>query len=344
MCARDPAPDQPAELPLRQRRDAHDRAGVHDGVPGGRPARAGPRARGRRLRVGRDEARFPRKALWEKPQGKNEPLRMEKHFRIVPRGIGLVIGCCTFPTWNGFPGFFADLATGNAVVVKPHPAAILPLALTVQDRARGAGRGGLRSRTSSRWSRTRPATTSRRSSRCGPRSGSSTSPAARRTATGWRRTRGRRRSTPRSPASTRSSSTRPTTSRASRATSRSRCRSTPGRCARRRRTSTCRKDGIDTADGPPDVRPGRRGHRRRRAEAARRPGARRRDPRRRGQRRRACSGWRRRARWATIVLDTQAIAHPLYPQATDPHAAHRQARRRRPRPATSPSGSARSRS
>ena len=57
---------------------------------------------------------------------------MEKHFRIVPRGIGLVIGCCTFPTWNGFPGFFADLATGNAVVVKPHPAAILPLALTVR--------------------------------------------------------------------------------------------------------------------------------------------------------------------------------------------------------------------
>ncbi len=52
---RDPAPDQPAELPLRQRRDAHDRPGVHDGVPGGRPARAGPRARGRGVCVGRDE-------------------------------------------------------------------------------------------------------------------------------------------------------------------------------------------------------------------------------------------------------------------------------------------------
>ena len=76
--------------------------------------------------------RIPAKALWEKPQGKNEPLKMEKHYRIMPRGIGLVIGCCTFPTWNGFPGFFADLATGNAVVVKPHPAAILPLALTVK--------------------------------------------------------------------------------------------------------------------------------------------------------------------------------------------------------------------
>ena len=76
--------------------------------------------------------KIPAKALWEKPQGKNEPLRMEKHFRIVPRGIGLVIGCNTFPTWNGFPGFFADLTTGNAVVVKPHPSAILPLALMVK--------------------------------------------------------------------------------------------------------------------------------------------------------------------------------------------------------------------
>jgi phenylacetic acid degradation protein paaN len=76
--------------------------------------------------------RIPAKAHWEKPQGKNEPIRMEKRFRIVPRGVGLVIGCCTFPTWNGYPGLFADLATGNAVVVKPHPAAILPLALTVK--------------------------------------------------------------------------------------------------------------------------------------------------------------------------------------------------------------------
>jgi phenylacetic acid degradation protein paaN len=76
--------------------------------------------------------RVPAKAHWEKPQGKNEPLKMEKHYRIVPRGIGLVIGCNTFPTWNGYPGMFASLATGNAVIVKPHPNAILPLAITVQ--------------------------------------------------------------------------------------------------------------------------------------------------------------------------------------------------------------------
>lgn len=76
--------------------------------------------------------RIPASTLWEKPQGKNEPIRMEKHYAVVPRGVGLVIGCCTFPTWNGYPGLFASLATGNAVVVKPHPGAILPLAITVR--------------------------------------------------------------------------------------------------------------------------------------------------------------------------------------------------------------------
>ncbi len=75
--------------------------------------------------------RVPPTARWEKPQGKGDPIRMDKRFRIVPRGVGLVIGCCTFPTWNGYPGLFASLATGNTVVVKPHPSAILPLAISV---------------------------------------------------------------------------------------------------------------------------------------------------------------------------------------------------------------------
>jgi phenylacetic acid degradation protein paaN len=75
-------------------------------------------------------ARTPRTALWEKP-GK-VPVAMEKTFTVVPRGVSLVIGCNTFPTWNSWPGLFASLVTGNAVVVKPHPSAVLPLAITVQ--------------------------------------------------------------------------------------------------------------------------------------------------------------------------------------------------------------------
>lgn len=77
-------------------------------------------------------SRIPGVAIWEKPQGKNDPIRMEKHFTVVPRGVALVIGCSTFPTWNGYPGLFASLATGNTVIVKPHPGAILPLALSVK--------------------------------------------------------------------------------------------------------------------------------------------------------------------------------------------------------------------
>ncbi|MEV0273108.1 phenylacetic acid degradation protein PaaN [Hamadaea sp. NPDC050747] len=66
-------------------------------------------------------------ATWEK---KGEAFT--KTFHVVPRGIALVIGCNTFPTWNSWPGFFASLVTGNPVIVKPHPRAVLPLAITVQ--------------------------------------------------------------------------------------------------------------------------------------------------------------------------------------------------------------------
>ncbi|AWW38582.1 aldehyde dehydrogenase [Streptomyces sp. AS58] len=79
-----------------------------------------------------EQVRTPDTAEWTKPQGKREPLALTKRFTAVPRGIALVIGCNTFPTWNGYPGLFASLATGNAVLVKPHPRAVLPLALTVQ--------------------------------------------------------------------------------------------------------------------------------------------------------------------------------------------------------------------
>ena len=78
-----------------------------------------------------EQTRVPASARWEKPQGKRPALVMEKTFTVVPRGIGLVIGCSTFPTWNSYPGLFASLACGNPVMVKPHPAAILPLAITV---------------------------------------------------------------------------------------------------------------------------------------------------------------------------------------------------------------------
>ena len=76
-------------------------------------------------------ADVPGEALWDKPQGKNPSLVMKKHYEIVGRGVALVVGCATFPTWNTYPGLFAALATGNPVIVKPHPNAVLPAAISV---------------------------------------------------------------------------------------------------------------------------------------------------------------------------------------------------------------------
>ena len=80
----------------------------------------------------REMSFVPTETLWEKPQGKNPALVMKKHFEVVGQGVGVVVGCGTFPTWNTYPGLFAALATGNAVIVKPHSNAILPAAITVR--------------------------------------------------------------------------------------------------------------------------------------------------------------------------------------------------------------------
>jgi len=76
--------------------------------------------------------RFPESVLWDKPMGKFN-IKLDKSWRAVPKGIGVVIGCSTFPTWNSVPGLYANLITGNAVIVKPHPGAVLPIAMVVAE-------------------------------------------------------------------------------------------------------------------------------------------------------------------------------------------------------------------
>jgi phenylacetic acid degradation protein paaN len=76
--------------------------------------------------------RFPEYQNWEKPMGK-VTVKLKKHFRIVPRGVSLAIGCSTFPVWNSVPGIYASLMTGNTVIVKPHPLAIYPIAIVVEE-------------------------------------------------------------------------------------------------------------------------------------------------------------------------------------------------------------------
>ncbi len=74
-------------------------------------------------------ADVPVSAAWERQFGKSGTARLNKRYRLMPRGVGVVICCATFPLWNGYPALCANLATGNPVVLKPHPSAILPVAL-----------------------------------------------------------------------------------------------------------------------------------------------------------------------------------------------------------------------
>ncbi len=97
---------------------------------------SGPHAADRALEAvaaGYEElTRFPQSVVWDKPMGKYN-IRLKKEWRAVPKGISLVIGCSTFPTWNTVPGLYASLITGNPVIVKPHPGAVLPIALVVAE-------------------------------------------------------------------------------------------------------------------------------------------------------------------------------------------------------------------
>jgi phenylacetic acid degradation protein paaN len=67
---------------------------------------------------------------WERNLG-TATVRVTKRFVVVPKGVSLVVGCSAAPTWMAFPAIFASLVSGNPVIIKPHPMAILPLAITV---------------------------------------------------------------------------------------------------------------------------------------------------------------------------------------------------------------------
>lgn len=73
----------------------------------------------------------PSRARWIRSFGAGE-ISLEKTYRRVPRGVAVCFACATFPTWNAWPSMMASLATGNAVIVKPHPACVLPMAISVR--------------------------------------------------------------------------------------------------------------------------------------------------------------------------------------------------------------------
>lgn len=79
-----------------------------------------------------EQTKYVPETDWVKPMGKFD-LKIHKTFKPVPKGVGLVIGCSTFPIWNTVPGMYADLITGNPVIVKPHPKAVLPIAIVIAE-------------------------------------------------------------------------------------------------------------------------------------------------------------------------------------------------------------------
>ncbi|MFE9462524.1 aldehyde dehydrogenase family protein [Streptomyces virginiae] len=100
---------------------------------------AGPRAQDRALEAVAlafaESERVPADLSWESghgTQGSGQPSPMRGTSTLVPRGVSLLIGCPDYPLWNGYPGLFASLVTGNPVIVAPHPRSVLPLAITVR--------------------------------------------------------------------------------------------------------------------------------------------------------------------------------------------------------------------
>lgn len=71
------------------------------------------------------------KAQWARKFGRSD-IALEKTYRLMPRGVAVCFTCASFATWNAWPSILASLATGNAVIVKPHPASVLPMAFTVK--------------------------------------------------------------------------------------------------------------------------------------------------------------------------------------------------------------------
>ncbi len=86
--------------------------------------------------------RFPSDVTWVKNMGKFD-LTLQKNYKAIPKGVALVIGCSTFPTWNTVPGLFGSLITGNASIVKPHPKSVLPIAIVVAEMQKALVAAGL---------------------------------------------------------------------------------------------------------------------------------------------------------------------------------------------------------
>ena len=84
--------------------------------------------------------RVPAQGHWTRDFGTT--VALTKTYRTVPLGPAVVVACASFPSWNVYPAVFANLATGNPVIVKPHPSSVLQMALAVRTLRRGLAEAG----------------------------------------------------------------------------------------------------------------------------------------------------------------------------------------------------------
>ena len=52
-------------------------------------------------------------ARWERSFGPSQ-IRLDKTYRLVPRGVAVCFACASFPTWNAWPSMMASLATARS--------------------------------------------------------------------------------------------------------------------------------------------------------------------------------------------------------------------------------------
>ena len=74
---------------------------------------------------------IPRQAIYSRRFGARE-VTLDKRYHLRPVGTAVVFSCGSYPAWNAYPAILANLATGNPVVLKPHPETILPMAIALE--------------------------------------------------------------------------------------------------------------------------------------------------------------------------------------------------------------------
>lgn len=85
---------------------------------------------------------LPAQARWQKTFGGKHEVALQKRWRLMPMGPAVVFCCASFPTWNGYPAIFANLACGNPVLVKPHPTSVAVMAIAVRILRQGLAQAG----------------------------------------------------------------------------------------------------------------------------------------------------------------------------------------------------------